>query len=308
MISFTIKFKSCFNTKKATMGKAKNKIIASMITIAVLGLLVFAGPAQAYTLSLDFENTTAEQGKKIQLTATVDPEGANPTEIDEITLILTPEQGDTIECSFDVTGKMKSGTNTECHGINIKKTPQPKINQNYGYNYGYSYGYGYGSSELVYEITIHTQKFSVGKYNTQLKVTVDNSEYTEDGEKITITPKLKGKEHQEQNQQQETEQNQEEDDKKEKNTNTQHESNGNVNGKGWLAEDDDDEEEEENEETEQEAEEETTQEQKHEEKTNNSGNTNNNAGGKTANSGSTSPNPPENNNAGGNGKSNGKNK
>ena len=285
----------------------KRRITAGAVTTTILILLLVAGPAQAFTINLQTKGTSeVEQGKTITITASVDINSGENIPIQELVLILDgPEHR---ECTFDVTGKIKSGTNTECHGINIKKTPQPKINQNYGYNYGYSYGYGYGSSELVYEITIHTQKFSVGKYNTQLKVTVDNSEYTEDGEKITITPKLKGKEHQEQNQQQETEQNQEEDDKKEKNTNTQHESNGNVNGKGWLAEDDDDEEEEENEETEQEAEEETTQEQKHEEKTNNSGNTNNNAGGKTANSGSTSPNPPENNNAGGNGKSNGKNK
>ncbi len=277
------------------MGKANNKIIASIVTVAVLALLVFAGPAQAYSLNLEFENTEAEQGKKIEPTATVDVESGEALDIDEIVLILDPVgDRETVECSFDVTGKMKSGVNEPCHGINIKKIKKKKI-QGYGYNYGYGYGYGV-TNDLVYDITIHTQKFDVGEYDTQLKIIVDGSEVVQDGETITITPKQKGKEHQEKNQEQETKS---EDEEKGENKNQQHESNGNVNGKGWLAEtQDDDEPETEDEEIE----------EKHgekEEKNNNSSGESGNSGenGNSANSGSSSPQPSGNSNSGGNGNS-----
>ena len=167
----------------------KRKIAAGSVTIIVLLTLIFAGPAQAFSLSLDFENTEAEQGKKIELTATVDIDSGEALDIEEITLVLNgPEK---VECTFDVTGKMNSGVDEECHGINIKKIPYPQIEKGYGYSYGYNYGYGI-TEDLVYEITIHTQKFEVGKYETALKIAVNGDTFSEPGETIKITEKRKG--------------------------------------------------------------------------------------------------------------------
>ncbi len=181
----------------------KRRITAGAVTTTILILLLVAGPAQAFTINLQTKGTSeVEQGKTITITASVDINSGENIPIQELVLILDgPEHR---ECTFDVTGKIKSGTNTECHGINIKKTPQPKINQNYGYNYGYynghnyNFGYNYGiTSDLQYEITIHTQKFSVGKYNTQLKIKTQNQEFSNQGTSFEITQKTTNKEQKE---------------------------------------------------------------------------------------------------------------
>ena len=170
--------------------RIKSKVIASVVTLLVLGLLVFAGPAQAFSISLDIPETTAEQGKKIELTATVKIDSGEAYDIDHLVLVLTGPE--TIECAFDITGKMKAGVNEMCHGINIKKIPLPQIEK--GYGYGYSYGYGYTEQELTYEITLHTQKFKVGTYETSFLVVMANGdELSQDGLPITIEPKETGK-------------------------------------------------------------------------------------------------------------------
>ena len=270
-----------------------NKVIASVVTAVVLGLLVYAGPAQAFSLKLDFENTEAEQGKKIELTATVDIDSGEALDIEEITLVLNgPEK---VECTFDITGKMKSGVNEECHGINIKKIPYPQIEKGYGYSYSYNYGYGI-TEDLVYEITIHTQKFKVGEYETELRIAVNGETFSEPGETIKITEKLKGQEkHEQQEQNQETETNHGNENKEK---NKHNENNGNSYGNVDL-----DDEEEENEEIEDEEQEEIEDEEDNNEENGNNGKSNENDNS-NGNSGSNS-NANANSNAG-NGK--GKNK
>ena len=182
------------------MGKT-NKILASVVTIVVFGLLVFAGPAQAFEISLNIDNPTVEQGKKMEITATIDIGADENVPIDELELVLdglVNESGyepETVVCSFDITGKMKSGVNDACHGINIKKIPYPQIEKGYGYGYGYGYdfGYGYGySGKLTYEITIHTQKFEVGKYQASFAAVIDGKTVSSDVTPIEITEKVKG--------------------------------------------------------------------------------------------------------------------
>ena len=171
----------------------KRKITAGIVTTMVLLLLIMAGPAQAFSLTLDVDGEdSVEQGKKIELTAKVNIDSGEALDIENITLVLKgPEHR---ECVFDITGKMKSGVNDACHGINIKKIPYPQIEKGYGYSYGYGYGYGYTEQELVYEITIHTQKFEVGNYSTELKITFNGNEFSQQGDNIEITEKKKGQE------------------------------------------------------------------------------------------------------------------
>ncbi len=170
----------------------KRKITAGAVTTLILVLLIIAGPAQAFTLNLQVDNDVVEQGKKITFTASVDINSGENIPIEELVLILDgPEHR---ECVFDITGKMKD--NWECHGINIKKLPYPQIQQGYGYRYGYSHGYGYDfgygygyTDNLEYEITLHSQKFEVGGYESYLKIKTENKKFTEKGPDFEIKNK-----------------------------------------------------------------------------------------------------------------------
>lgn len=169
----------------------KRKIAAGAVTVLVLFLLLAAGPARAFTLNLNADKDVVEQGKKIIFTAFIEISSGEALDIDEIILVLDgPEHR---ECSFDVTGKMKSGMNAECHGINIKKLAYPKIEKGYGYGYGYSYGYGI-TEDLEYEITLHSQKFDPGAYKTSLKINSEGKEFEEQGPDFEIKEKKQEKE------------------------------------------------------------------------------------------------------------------
>jgi len=278
------------NKNFATKGFA-TKGIAGIITVFILAVLVMSGPADAFTLGLETDNETVEQGKKIIFTASVDINAEENLPIEYLTLIL--DGPETVECSFDITGKIKSGVNDACHGINIKKIPKTKIDYGYGYqkeyHYGYNYGYGYTEQTLVYEITLHTQKFEVGTYQTSLNVVMDGSTYTEAGPEITILEKVKG------NQAGSSEKSDEEETTSSGPGNSGASNNA---GQGSSEEDEEESEEEEDDEDEEETEEETTGSEP-----GNSGASNN--AGQSSNNNNNNKEKPEKSN---NGKAKGKNK
>ena len=178
--------------------KQQNKIIASIISLFIITILILSGPASAFNLGLNIDgDSSVEKGKKITFIATVDINSGENIPINELVLVLDgPEHR---ECVFDITGKMKdgsgsgSGSGTECFGINIKKIPGPSIDNSYGYGYayygyGYNFGYGYGytEQELEYEITVHTQHFVIGTYNTNLNVLINGKTFSKKGSQFII--------------------------------------------------------------------------------------------------------------------------
>ena len=180
---------------------ANPKIIAGILTIAILSLIIFAGPAKAFILGLTIDgDSEVEQGKKIIFNATLEIQSVDKyLPVKELRLVI--DGPETRICRFDITGK-KIGNESGCHGINIKKIPLPQIEKGYGYSYGYDnsygygygydfgYGYGYSEQTLSYEITIHTQHFLSGNYESQLKALIGDKTFeSKDKPKFTIKDK-----------------------------------------------------------------------------------------------------------------------
>jgi hypothetical protein len=199
--------------KGKNLRKNSSKIFAGLISTFILGMLIISGPAQAFILSLDAEADSDgdfifDKGKKVAFTATLDIESGENLPVDELRLVLDGPVKKI--CVFDITGKSKSGVNDECHGINIKKIPLPKIdneygygngdygygNGDYGYGYGYNFGYGYGYTQqkLEYDITIHTQKISPGVYQPIFEVLIGDKTFSNNGPVINIDFEAKGSE------------------------------------------------------------------------------------------------------------------
>lgn len=165
--------------------KQANKITAGILTIFILGMLIIAGGAQALMLNLEINGEDkVESGKTITFNAKV---GLENEELPEsLSFVISENEGSFQKtCTFDINGKMKSGSADECFGINIKKISPEELND---INYGYGYGY---KGELVYEITLHTQKIVPGSFLTELVAYSSTDEIVVKGPSFTVTEKEK---------------------------------------------------------------------------------------------------------------------
>ena len=159
-----------------------SKLIAGIIVIGVLSLLIFSGPAEAYILSLTGTNTDVLQGEKINFIATVDNQMNNEAPINYITLKLTGDK--TYSCDFDIQGLPIN--ENDCKGITIVPLSNNSGSCSYGYN-----GYGYsGTCNLKFNITLDSNKFGFGEYETKLIVKTTKSIEETLGPIISISKKL----------------------------------------------------------------------------------------------------------------------
>ena len=176
------------------------KIIASIFTCAVLALLIFSGPAQAFVLGLviaDGSNSNVDKGTLIDFTATLDIETADQyLPINSLMLNIGSKT-----CSFNIDGEIVSG----CEGVvSITKTSGTYgggygygygydnsygygYDYNFGYGFGYGYGYGTGETQLVYDITIDTDYFNIGTSYAFLKANIGEETFTSQPQKIIIS-------------------------------------------------------------------------------------------------------------------------
>jgi len=114
----------------------KNRRLSWLTSVAIILLLVLAGPAQGFTLNLLVNFTEPEQGNTITFTAEIDIGQGERLPIDYLT--LTIDGGEKQLCEFTPDGKIKQ----TCKGlISIERISSTTYG--YGYNYGYSCGYGY---------------------------------------------------------------------------------------------------------------------------------------------------------------------
>ncbi len=171
-----------------------HKIIASMLSIFVLTIILFTGPAQAFILDLDIKRANqVNTGETITFTATLNIESMDKyLPIKSLMLNI----GDKV-CTFNLDGKI-IGDN--CNGVMVKKLSgiysgsygygygqDNSYGYDFGYGYGYGYGYGIGATELVYEITINTAHFNTGTHQAFLKAKIGDKEFTSKPKEITIT-------------------------------------------------------------------------------------------------------------------------
>ena len=145
------------------------KVSGGIFTAIVLGLLIFAGPAQAITISLTgFGISSVAQGGKITTNASLDVN--SQLNSDEVDLNINGPASRT--CIFKLNGTVISGSISDCSGININ------LDSGNISGIGSGFGYGYGlttNSVLNYSITIDTTGFSSGSYSIWLSSNGFNS-------------------------------------------------------------------------------------------------------------------------------------
>ncbi len=181
--------------------KNKNsiKLIATIFTIAILGLILFSGPAQAFILGLTIDNPSPTKGTSVTFSATLDLQAADMyLPIENLSLIIT---GPTlVTCVFSPSGNSISG----CTGITINPIDVSSyygfiiggnssgVYNGYGYDFTDGFGYGYNSGiggdivNLTYTITLDTTSYATGTYTSRLTALIDAQTFSSDDITFTI--------------------------------------------------------------------------------------------------------------------------
>jgi len=161
----------------------KSKILVIIITLLVLSVIAFAGPAKAFVIHLVADKSTMIKGEAIVFNASVTINSNDNLQIDKLILELNGPQN--IYCNFKPDGTIISG----CDGFTIKDISENNNNPGYGYGYSYGYGYGYGQDKVLkYEITLLTENYTTGVYTTSLVIPINEEIFTGNGPSITIKP------------------------------------------------------------------------------------------------------------------------
>lgn len=139
------------NMKK---GAISSGLFALIVTVTVIGILIFSGPAQAFTTGFLVLNNQVNKGEIVNLKITVDIGQNEYLDIDN--LVVNFEGPEQIYCQFDSDGNKIAG----CDGISIIKTRSAD----------YEFGYGFNDGVMEYEISFDSDKFSAGQYTTKFYV------------------------------------------------------------------------------------------------------------------------------------------
>lgn len=182
-----------------------NKVLSSLVTALVIGLLVFLGPVNALQLSLSGLRTSTAytEGEKISFTGQIDIEQNDIPEIKNVSLYINGEE----TCTIDIWGWKF----TNCDGVNIQLLEyDTAYGYGYGYNqfeevsagdyagYGYSYGYHLGKNRpghISYNITIdtpHPKLWFGGNNKVQLILNTGQEELESDEYGVMLNPLIKG--------------------------------------------------------------------------------------------------------------------
>lgn len=165
----------------------KSKITSGIITLAIVILLFVTGPANAVKLELNIPDKEVFRGSNINIMPLVQIESFELVDVDYIELKLSGP--DNIACKFYSNATIISG----CDEINIKILSLSDFGYGYGLMYnpeeGYGYGYGYKPGFLKYNITINTDSFKAGKYQTELFLISGEKIFNLEGDMINIKEK-----------------------------------------------------------------------------------------------------------------------
>lgn len=138
----------------------KSKIFSVMITLAVVGILILAGPASAFLVSLE---KPVVKGSEVSFTITLDSE-ENYSPFEQAKLIINGTNGFYSECILEVNGSV-SGCSLD---LEVEVVTDPS------YGYGYGYGYGFDSGKIIFNVIWknapkgeYTAHVLVGDYNSE---------------------------------------------------------------------------------------------------------------------------------------------
>src|SRR3989344_3250797 len=150
------------------------RAVGLVVSIFIVLLLVFLGPAGAVLVSLSIADSNINQGEPIDFEYTFTVEDEETINIHNFTLILTGPEN--ITCSF-----YPNGTKIDyCPGITIIQTDPG--NETFGYGYGYNYLPG----TLKFKIIINTTSLPSGEYNNKVNAFYDETSKETSFRKFTI--------------------------------------------------------------------------------------------------------------------------
>lgn len=169
----------------------RTRVLSAVLTIAIIALLLAAGPAEAFTLSLIPDRSSVQTGESITFTASLDIESGERLPVEYLELVV----GGEITCRFSPSGEKISG----CASLTIEPMVGADYTEgsrqgeydgaqyNFGYGYGYGYGYGSQTQKLSYNLTLDTTAMSPGEYTTTLRAKMALSSEVFESEDGTIT-------------------------------------------------------------------------------------------------------------------------
>ena len=154
------------------MKNLKIKVIAGFVTIAILGILFFLGPAQAFIMDLVVSDNLPTQGDIITFTVTAEVESGEFLNIEEFILKITGPMS--IDCRFLLNGTIIAN----CTGItNIEIISfAPVVN-----------GYGFGEGTFDFLVTLDTTFYPLGLYHTSIIAMISGDPVEIEGDDFFIS-------------------------------------------------------------------------------------------------------------------------
>jgi len=148
----------------------KSKLIAGSITLLIITILIISGPANAFTIGFSILNSEVNKGEAIGFSVSIDiSDNENINDIGYILLEIKKASS----CKFSADGTILEG----CDGMSIEK--------NFA-NLSFGYGYGYGPKKLEYDITLNTENYVPGTYQTYIYLSVNGKLNEKKEGRITI--------------------------------------------------------------------------------------------------------------------------
>jgi len=185
--------------------KNSSKIISGILTLIIIGILLFSGPAKAITLGItDISDTTPNEESTVSFLAKIDIHTNDRIPLTNITVNMKNSNANIIDtCTFYLNGTELSDTNETFvieklhsnynysaslsgygygYGYDSNSGTYTNINQSFGYGYGYLAGYGYNTfnetinsgtgattAEFIYNVTWTTPSVAADStYSIQL--------------------------------------------------------------------------------------------------------------------------------------------
>lgn len=161
--------------------KTFSKFFAFLVSSIIILLIIFSGPANAYSLKVDSNKNTVEQGK--QVTFNVKLKINSNEDISDNKIVFEINGNKTVLCEFNLNGEILSG----CEGMDIKKIAN-KIKDKDDEK---GYGYGKDKTNIIYKIKLDTANYSAGKYDAQLSLKINNENIVKSAGNFIIIPSHK---------------------------------------------------------------------------------------------------------------------
>ena len=137
------------------MGKRYRGVAPFLLVIFILGMIIYAGPANALIVEMMLSKNDYEETIKLNLN--IEADDNELVKIEEIVFHL--KNFHQTKCRFSLEGEIIEG----CENIEIIARNRSE----YGYGYGYGYGYNLGKNFFEYELTINSSNLLPGKYSAE---------------------------------------------------------------------------------------------------------------------------------------------